>query len=213
MRAARRTTKRRAVARAGLAVADAISAYLPLVLMALLALGTWWLVLQSPAPQPERPQEPPRHVPDYTMSRFTVLRYAPDGRLAGRVEGEQLHHFPDTDTIEVEQPRIRAIAADGRVLVATADRAVGNANASQLELNGAARVIREATAAAPAIDFRGEYLHADFQGERLRSHLPVVVRRGTVTVRAAAFEYDHGTQRVELKGAVRAEYVPRPAGR
>ena len=44
-----------------------VSAYLPLLLMALLALGTWWLVRNTPTvPQP-KPALPPRHEPDYTM--------------------------------------------------------------------------------------------------------------------------------------------------
>ena len=75
-----------------------VSAYLPLLLMALLALGTWWLVRNTPtAPQP-KPALPPRHEADYTMRSFTVQRFAPEGPLRAQIDGDVLRHYGDTDT-------------------------------------------------------------------------------------------------------------------
>ena len=104
-------------------VLDAASAYLPLMLMALLALGTWWLVKNTPLFENARAAAPLTHDPDYTMSQFMVQRFGPDGAMRVQIEGDEMRHYPDTDTLEIDNPRIRAIGPDGRVSVATAKRA------------------------------------------------------------------------------------------
>ena len=101
---------------------DTASSYLPVLLMALLALGSWWLVKNTPLLEPGRAPVPPRHEPDYTMARFMVQRFAPEGPLRTQIEGDELRHYPDTDTFEIDNPRIRGIAPDGRVTIASAKR-------------------------------------------------------------------------------------------
>jgi lipopolysaccharide export system protein LptC len=187
---------------------ELLSAYLPVLLMALLALGTWWLVKNTPLPEPERAAAPPRHEPDYTMSDFRVQRFAADGTMRVQIEGTRMRHYPDNDTLEVDLPRIRAIAADGRVTLASAQRALANGDGSEIQLIGAARVQREALGPQEAIEFRGEFLHAFRDGERVRSHLPVLVRQGTSELRADAMEYDNLARVVDLKGRTRAVFDP-----
>ena len=188
---------------------EALTAYLPVLLMGLLALGTWWLVNITPKPEAERVPVAPRHEPDYTMQRFTVQRFAPDGRMRVQIEGELMRHYPDTDTLEIENPRIRAVGTDGRVTLASALRALSNGDGSEVQLFGSAQVVREAPVAQDAMEFRSEFLHAFLNTERVRSHLPVVVRRGGAELRAEGMEYDNLARVVELKGRQRAVFVPR----
>jgi lipopolysaccharide export system protein LptC len=187
---------------------DLVSAYLPVLLMVLLALGTWWLVKNTPLAEGEPAAAPLRHEPDYTMSNFMVQRFAPQGPMRAQIEGDRMRHYPDTDTLEIDNPRIRAIAPDGSVTLATAREALSNGDASEVQLRGGARVLREATAKDEAIEFSGEFLHAFLATERVRSHLPVTVRRGGSEIHAAAMEYDNVARVVELKGRMRAVFVP-----
>jgi lipopolysaccharide export system protein LptC len=191
------------------------SAYLPLLLMVLLALGTWWLVKNTPLAEGGPVVAPPRHEPDYTMINFMVQRFAPQGPLRAQIEGDRMRHYPDTDTLEIDNPRIRAIAPDGRVTLATARQALSNGDASEVQLRGGAHVVREASAEDEAIEFRGEFLHAFLNTERVRSHLPVTVLRGRSEIHAAAMEYDNVARVVELKGRMRAVFMPpaRPVAR
>lgn len=187
---------------------EMLTAYLPVLLMALLALGTWWLVKNTPLPDGERPEVAPRHEPDYMMSDFRVQRFGADGAMRVQIEGERMRHYPDNDTLEIDNPRIRAIAPDGRITLASARRALSNGDGSEVQLLGAAQVVREATARQEAIEFRGEFLHAFLNAERVRSHLPVVVRRGATEVRADGMEYDNLARVVDLKGRMRAVFTP-----
>jgi lipopolysaccharide export system protein LptC len=187
---------------------DAASTYLPVLLMGLLALGSWWLIKSTPVPDAERAAEAPRHEPDYTMTNFLVQRFSADGALRVQIEGDMLRHYPDTDTLEIDNARIRAIAPDSRVTVATARRALSNGDASEVQLLGGAQVVREAVASDEAIEFRSEFLHAFLALERVRSHLPVTVKRGATEVRAAGMDYDNLARVVELKGRMAAVFAP-----
>jgi lipopolysaccharide export system protein LptC len=182
--------------------------YLPLLMMGLLALATWWLVKNTPLPEDGRPPPPPRHEPDYTMTAFMVRRFAPDGSLRAQIEGDVLRHYPDTDTLEIDKVRIRAIAADGRVTRAEARMALARADGSEVELRGGAQVLQEGLAGEPPVEFRGEFLHAFLDTERVQSNLPVTVTRGGARVQAEAMEYDHPQQLLQLKGRITASFPP-----
>ena len=187
---------------------EAASAYLPVLLMGLLALGTWWLIKNTPVPGGERAAVAPRHEPDYAMTNFLVQRFSADGAMRVQIEGDMLRHYPDTDTLEIDNARIRAIAPDSRVTLASAKRALSNGDATEVQLLGGAQVLREAVASDDAIEFRSEFLHAFLATERVRSHLPVTVKRGATEVRADGMEYDNLARVVELKGHMVAVFAP-----
>lgn len=192
-------------------VLDAASTYLPLLLMGLLVLGTWWLVKNTPLAEAQSPAAPPRHEADYQMSNFVVQRFAADGAMLMQLEGRRMHHYPDTNTLEIDDARIRAIAPDGRVTLARANRALANADGSEVQLMGAAQVLRDGVGGDIPTEFRSEFLHFFRATERVSSHLPVTVKRGASEFRADAVEYDHLARVIELKGRVRAVFAPPPA--
>jgi lipopolysaccharide export system protein LptC len=189
---------------------DTLSSYLPLLLMALLALATWWLVKNSPRLAVPAVERPVSSEPDYTMTQFSLERFDASGRLKVRIEGERLRHFPDTDRVEIDQARIQAFTQDGRVTLATAARALGNGDGSELQLMGGAEVTAQDATGQPLV-MRGEFLHAFLVTERVRSHLPVLVSQGGTVLQASAMDYDNAVRRLELKGPIRAVLAPRAA--
>lgn len=187
-----------------------VSAYLPLLLMALLALGTWWLVQNTPRPDVPRDPVAVRHEPDYTMQGFTLERFGADGRMRVRVQGRQVRHYPDTDTLEIDGVTIRALSPDGSVTRAVAQRALSNGDATEVQLLGGAQVVRETADADMLLEFRSEFLHAFLDTERVRSHLPVQLRQGRSEIRVGSIEYDNLSQSLTLGAPVRARLdVPR----
>lgn len=184
--------------------------YLPLILMALLALGSWWLVRSAPGPEPVRTPGPPRGEPDYAMERFVVQRFATDGALRARIEGDRLRHFPDSDTLLVDNARLQAVAPDGRITIASARRATATSDASELQLEGGARVRREPFADEPAIEFSGERLKALRHGRLVVADAPVTVKQGERLLRADRLRYDHTSRVLELSGRVRVTWPAAP---
>lgn len=193
---------------------DQLSLYLPVVLMGLLALGTWWLVRNAPAPLLPTTERPLEHQPDYFMKSFSVKSFAPTGRLQSEIQGEEARHYPDTDTLEIDRARMRSIMPTGRLTVATADRALTNADGSEVQLFGNAIVTRESPPAKPGapvpprLEFRSEFLHAYTQTERVRSDKPVTLTRGNDRFTADSMDYDNLDQVVQLRGRVRGVLQP-----
>lgn len=193
------------------------SAYLPLLLMAFLAAGTWWLVKNTPLMDGPTEPVPPRHVPDYRMQGFELQRFDAAGALRFRVEGSEMRHYPDTDTLEIDGVRLRAFGLDGALTLATARRAIGNGDGSEMQLLGDVAVqrfeaLREGgLAATPALVIRGEFLHALLDSQTLRSHLPALLHYAGGEVNAASFEYDHPSGRLSFEGRSSARFEAQPA--
>jgi lipopolysaccharide export system protein LptC len=197
----------RAAVPLGVRLRDAVTAYLPLLLMVLLALGTWWLVKNAPKAVVPAEASAPRSDPDYTMSGFSVQRFAPDGRLVVRLEGRQMRHFPDTDRTEIDGVTIRAFAPDGRETVATARQALANGDGSEVQLLGGAQV-RSRTPGGAAVEIDSEFLHLYTRSERVQTHLPVKLTHAGNEFRAGGLDYDNLAQRLDLKGPMRGVFNP-----
>lgn len=179
--------------------------YLPIILMGLLAMGTWWLVRNAPAPLPPASDPSQQHEPDYFMKGFSVKSFDATGRMQSEVTGDVGRHYPDTDTLEIDNVRMRSVTPQGVLTLATARRALSNGDGSEVQLFGNAVVTREAQ---PRLEFRGEFLHAFTQAERVRSDQPVVLTRGNDRFTADAMEYDHLDQVLQLRGRVRGVLMP-----
>lgn len=192
-----------------------LSAYLPVLLMAFLAAGTWWLVKNTPLVEGPTEPVPPRHEPDYRMQGFELQRFDKSGTLRFRIEGSEMRHYPDNDTLEIDGVRLHAFARDGGLTLATAKRALSNGDGSELQLLGDVQVQRfdplrdGGLASTPALEVRGDFLHALLNAEKLRSHLPVQLSYGGGgQARAQSFEYDHLSGRLSFAGHSTARFDP-----
>jgi lipopolysaccharide export system protein LptC len=192
---------------------DQVSIYLPIILMGLMALGTYWLARNTPVFSLPEATPPARHDPDYYMRDFSVKTFDASGRLKSEVFGTEARHYPDTDTLEIDKPRIRAYNARGEFTVATAIRALTNADGSEVQLIGDAVVTREATKgpdgrSTPTLEFRGEFLHAFLNTEQVKSHKPVTLIRGGDTFTADSLDFDNVGRVIGLDGRVRGTLQP-----
>jgi lipopolysaccharide export system protein LptC len=194
---------------------DRVTIYLPIMLAAGLAMGTYWLVRNAPKLAEARAPAPATHDPDYFMRNFVVKRYFPNGDLRSEMHGKEGRHYPDNDTMEVDEVRVRTISPQGLVTRASANRGLSNGDASEVQLFGNAIVVREAAKGAdgeaiPRLEFRGEFLHAFTDAERVTSNKPVVLTRDEDRFTADAMDYDKITGVANLTGRVRGVIQPPP---
>lgn len=193
---------------------EQLSLYVPLVMMGLLAVGTYWLVRNTPATYEAEAVRPVSHEVDYFMRRATVKTFDDAGRLKTEIFGTEARHFVDTETLEIDQARMRSTGPEGRLTTATANRALSNDAGSEVQLMGNAVVVREPLQKPdgswlPQLEFRGEFLHVFLNEDRVKSHLPVVLKRGSDQFSGDSFAYDNLDQVADLKGRVKGQLVPR----
>jgi lipopolysaccharide export system protein LptC len=197
---------------------DRITIYLPLILTGALAFGTYWLVRNTPPVPAPAAKEAPVHEPDFFMRGFVVKSFQPAGDLRSELFGKEGRHYPDNDTLEVDEVRFRSISEEGLVMRGSAARGLSNGDGTEIQLFGNAIVTRDAATVAsgavfPRLEFRGEFLHVFTDLERVKSHQPVVLTRGKDTFTANSMDYDNATGIAHLQGRVRGVLAPSAAAR
>lgn len=114
------------------------------LLLALAALGSWWLT-GNVAP-PETFTDPrSRHDPDYVIERFTSWSMNERGERRYRLEAERLVHYPDDDTAHLALPYLVQYPEDGGAPIHTrAERGVMPGDGREILMSGNVRTIRGA---------------------------------------------------------------------
>ena len=191
---------------------DLLAAYLPMLLMALLAAGTYALLQATPEPEEPRVERPLSSEPDFFMREFSVRSFAPDGRLRIELFGQEGRHRPDTDAIEIDQARVRSLDEKGAVTNATANRLTSNSQSNEFDLTGNAVVLRSGVdakgqAKAP-VRFESEFLRIFTEPSRLFSDQPVLIVRGNDRIAATGLDYSGEQEQVVFEGRVRVELIP-----
>ena len=164
---------------------ESFTIYLPVALMGLMALASWWLVRNAPSVLPSAPARAPVHVPDYFMQDFSVQNFDAAGNMTRQLQGDMARHYPDTDTMEIDAVRIHAKAPDGRQTRATALRGLSNGDGSEVQMFGEAVIHREPVVASatqkavPAMQIESEFLQIWPNDERVSTNKPVVMTRGS----------------------------------
>lgn len=189
--------------------------FLPMALMLALALGSYWLVRTTPPPPEDTPAVTASHAPDYFMEKFSMKNFDARGRLHAEVSGAAARHYADTRWIEVDAISLRSVDDKGRLRQASARQGLTNEQASEVQLIGQARILREALGTAghlsnPEFEFNGEFLDFLIKDETVKSHKPVVLRHGAQQFSANAMHYDNVAQVLTLSGRVHATFVPGP---
>ena len=192
---------------------ERLSLYLPVILMGVLALGTYWLVRSTPSQAAPILEAPARHEPDYFMRKFSVKTFDRGGRLTNEVTGANARHFPDTDTLEIDSALVRSFNEENTLTIATADLALTNADATDVQLFGNARVVRDATLdpagqLQPKMEFRGDFLHIVKDLQTIKSHKPVDLIRGNERFSADSLDYNHVDRVIQLQGRVKGTLIP-----
>lgn len=189
-----------------LRMGEQFSIYLPVFLMSALALGTWWLVRNAPQPAHSYAQPTQSQSPDYVMRDFAVYQFAPTGMLQSEVRGQVAEHFPQTQTLEVQDIRTHSVNEDGVQTQTSARRGVSNSDASEVQLYGDAKVVRLAQKeASEKFTVESDFLHAWTLEERVESHLPVIIHRGADTFSGDSLRYDNLSQIIEMNGRVKMQ--------
>ncbi len=192
---------------------DRVALYLPIMLMGIMAMSTYWLVRSAPEMEEVRPEDVPRHVPDYFMRDFSVRVFDANGKLKSEIKGVEARHYPDTDTVEIDQPIIHSYSNGGRLTVANAKRALTNADGSELQLFDQAVVVRDGpdkNDVSTRTQVRSDFLHLFMDTEEIRTHLPVELLRGDKDRFVGdKMHYNNLTSTIELKGRVSGVISPR----
>ena len=190
---------------------DRVTLYLPLLVMLVLALGSWWLVRSMPDLWGVPKDKVVRKDPDYNLRQFVVKVFDAQGRQVRELMGDEGRHYPDTDELHIEQVTFRAQTASGQHLNAVGRKGIATGDGERVTLLGDARAVREATDVLPRIELRGEKIVALIKAEKLLSSDPVQITRGADVFTASNMDFDIQSGHYQLSGRVRGTLAPSPS--
>lgn len=188
---------------------ERLSIYMPAALMAMLALGSYWLLRSTPpAPEPVA-ERPLLHDPSDVMRRFSVRTHGLDGQLKSELLGQEARRFEDNGSMEVDQPRMRWFSPQGVLTTAQADLVRTNAERDDYLLRGHAVVVRNAAQLPDGqrlerLEFQGEHLRILTKEERVVSDQPVLLVRGRNRITAGSLDWSERDRVANLRGRVQA---------
>ncbi|MFM9878993.1 MAG: LPS export ABC transporter periplasmic protein LptC [Burkholderiaceae bacterium] len=193
---------------------DRVSIYLPVLLMAVMALGSYLVLTRDPAALVSASKKSVAHEVDYFMRLFSIKVFDVSGRLKNEVSGAYARHFQDDESTEIDKVSIRSVSPQGRPMQAVADRALTNSDATEIELFNNVVVIRLASPlsdkhSGQQLEFRGNYLRVLNEGKQLSSNMPVLLVRGYDQFTADAMDYDEETRVINLLGRVKGVLATR----
>lgn len=202
---------------------DRLSLYLPVLLMGLLAMGSWWLASTTIQPQTTTRLEASPHMPDYQLRGFRTQAFdSQSGTWRNTLSGASAMHYPQNDRIDLTQVQGRGINHQGQITTFSATRGRSQNGASEIELWGQAQIQRYSADAVkqdnsestPQLRLESEYLHLLPNQERIQTHLPAVVTQWQKDKKNKSIKinklsgnsltYDHTVQVLEIHGSTRA---------
>ena len=185
---------------------DSLVLYLPGLVMAIFALGSWWLVRSLPTLLNDAPTKAVRQEPDYYLNQFSVQSFNSSGRLIKEISGKRAQHFPDSDTLEISDVVLQGVNPNGKRFNARADRALAKGDGSEMTLMGDVFLTQHASSknnGLSPIELRSQKLNTMTKEERLFSNVPVEIRRGQDVFTANSMRLNSQTGEYELTGKVR----------
>lgn len=187
---------------------------MPLILVALLALTSWWLVRSTPDVGETKPPPSPTE-PDYYMQDFRIRAFNKDGRLTQNISGEFGEHIPEGDQLRISKPHSFSLDKNGIETVAIADRSVSDSKGNDIHLYDNVRVVRTDPTPDPQgkphlpVTLEGNYLHLVNRQEKITSDQPVRITQGKDVLTGDSLDYTSQNRTVTVDGRVRATIQPR----
>jgi len=188
---------------------DRLTLYLPLLIMALLAMGSWWLVRSMPDAAGDGAPRAVRKDPDYHLENFTTQVFDAQGRRIRQVSGNMARHYPESDELHIDAVRFLAVNPEGIEVRASARRGVASGDGERVTLLGEVHVVRPPQRQTPGLELSGERLVVLQKEERMVSDQPVEILRDRDRFTARGLDFNSRSGQYLLSGRVHGVLQPK----
>ncbi len=131
---------------------------LPLLVLILLALLSFWIEHYVQAPEKVTGNKSRLHNADYFMDNFVTSKTDDRGRLKSKLAAIRLEHYPDDDSIHVIRPRFTQYASNGSYNQIEAQRGLISADGETAEFFDHVTVLRPAHKNRQSMSLQTDYL-------------------------------------------------------
>ena len=174
---------------------------LPLILLAsLLALPFW---LNESARAPASSQNEGAHLADYMIEDFSIVRMSNDGIARHLLFAKSMVHFPDDDSIDMENPRFVDISPGKPAMQVNAEHAKMPGNGEDVYLTGNVMVLRNGGKGRGETTMTTSLLHLVPDKDIAKTDKPVVITETNTVINSVGMEMNNRTQITQLLSQVK----------
>jgi lipopolysaccharide export system protein LptC len=180
---------------------------LPLALMFLLALVSFWLerAVREEEPRPANR----RHDPDYLIANFTTTSYNREGAAESVLSAAQMVHFPDDDSTELVRPRVVQTRPSEPRMIVSAERGAISRDGDDIFLYDNVVLVRSADKEKPEARITTSFLQVVRDRSLVRTDRPVLIVEDRRTLAGRGMEYNNESQQLLLLSEVRGHFDPK----
>ena len=188
-----------------------LSSWFPVVLLASLAMLTYWLDAQvQGGGRGARPAIPE---PDYFLEDFSATRFGVDGSIVQQLRASKMIHYPEGLPTLVETPNLTDTQPGRAPTRARATSAKISADNEHIYLTGSVVAERDAQGGRGKLVVTTEYLHVQPKLERADTDQRVQIVDASGTHIGNGMEVDNRAHTIKLRNGVTGEMPRRPANK
>jgi len=193
---------------------------MPLILMGVLTLVTFWLVQKNTPPEKSAVERVRLHEPDYTITDGALSALNELGLTKYRILGNKVIHYDDDASIDILAPRMRLFQPDKPPVTVKSDTGHLDGDLTILDLIDNASIFRPAQAATAtqAVTLRmlasSTYFKVLINDDIIETNRPITLEQGMSTMHSnEGGKFNNIEQSMMLLGQVkgRIERAPRRA--
>jgi lipopolysaccharide export system protein LptC len=186
-------------------VKDRWLAYVPVLMLAGLALLTYWLD-QRVQPGSRARGGGSARAPDYIVDEFTATRMNLDGTPRYAVSAKRMLHYPDDNSALLERPELSHFDAKRAPVIIRADEGSLSANGEEAVFSGNVLVRRHAFADNPEMTLSTSRLEVIPNRDLAKTDREVRLTSGNSTLTSVGLELNNATRTVKLLSKVRGSF-------
>jgi lipopolysaccharide export system protein LptC len=179
--------------------------WLPVLAMAAIAGGTYWLLQMNLPSLVHQAVRPKTHTADYFADHFSITTLDETGQTQYRINATKMTHFEDDDNIDAVLPSIRSFTPGKPDVTSYGDTGVIKGDGSVVDLYGNAKVLRDPGGGDPAMAAYSEHFHVLVNDDIVQTEKPVKLVRGQSVTTANGMLYNNVTRVMKLFGQVRGQ--------
>lgn len=183
---------------------------MPLILMGLLTLLTFWLVKKNSPPEQSPLERVRLHEPDYIITDGALSSLNELGQTKYRVIGKKVTHYDDDASIDIDAPRMRMFMPKQSPVTIKADLGHMDGDLTMLDLIDNAEIFRPAqvasedTPAKPRLLARSAFFKVLINEDIVETNKPLTLEQGMSIMQSTeGGVFNNVEQSMVLSGQVR----------
>lgn len=177
-----------------------------LVLIILLAIATGW-IFESIDTNPTLTKEKLRHDPDYFLKNFTATTMDNKGSPAYQIKAQHLEHYPDDDSMKLQQPLFSFYDSNIKAWTAQANEAVIIQNNEKIYLTGQVILKQLSSENGAPMVLTAKQLTIEPEKNIVHTKTKIKLQKGENTIQATGMRADMSKNRIEFLSKTRSHYV------